>query len=293
MDAVTPATPPRDYEELIRLIHDRHDQMSKTYQRISVFLTQNPNDVAVQSVNAIAERCGIHASSFVRFAQALGYKGFKELQALFQQRLATAAPGFEARVKALETELNTSGDRSETGFLSDLVVRDIASLQELLKDIRQDDLARAATLMHEAGTIYLVGQMRSLPVVELMRYQLTMIGKRCILLDSAGGLSTYIARTITQNDLLMAVSFRFYAKEVVNIAEELGGRGIDIVAISDSTLSPLAKTARVLFPVPEHDYTFSRSLAAPMCLAQALVVAVAARVQHNDKAPRIPTVTGT
>lgn len=293
MDAIKPATPPRDYEELIRLIHDRHDQMSKTYQRISVFLTQNPNDVAVQSVNAIAERCGIHASSFVRFAQALGYKGFKELQALFQQRLATAAPGFEARVKALETELHTSRDRSESGFLSDLVVRDIASLQEMLKDIRQDDLARAATLLHEADTIYLLGQMRSLPVVELMRYQLTMIGKRCILLDSAGGLSTYIARTITRRDMLMAVSFRFYAKEVVNVAEELGAKGIDIVAISDSTLSPLAKSARVLFPVPEHDYTFSRSLAAPMCLAQALVVAVAARVQHNDQAPRIPTVTGT
>ncbi|MEG4641377.1 transcriptional regulator, partial [Paracoccus sp. APAP_BH8] len=53
----------------------------------------------------IAERCGIHASRFVRFAQSLGYKGFKELQAMFQKRLATAAPGFEARVKALETEL--------------------------------------------------------------------------------------------------------------------------------------------------------------------------------------------
>ena len=66
----TEQTAPENYEELIRLIHERHDEMSKTYQRISVFLTQNPNDVAVQSVNAIAERCDIHASSFVRFAQA-------------------------------------------------------------------------------------------------------------------------------------------------------------------------------------------------------------------------------
>ena len=35
-------TPPKDYEDLIRLIHDRHDQMSKTYQRSAVYLTQNP-----------------------------------------------------------------------------------------------------------------------------------------------------------------------------------------------------------------------------------------------------------
>lgn len=285
--------PPQDYEELIRLIYDRHDGMSKTYQRISVFLTQNPNDVAVQSVNAIAERCGIHASSFVRFAQSLGYKGFKELQSLFQKRLSTAAPGFEARVKALKGELNAASERSEKGFLRDLVVRDIASLQLLLDDIEDGDLARAADMLQGAEVIYLLGQLRSAPVVELLRYVLTMLGKRCVLLDAGGGLATHVARTIGPRDLLLAVSFRFYANEVVNIVEEAGQRGTEIIAITDSTLSPLAKWARVLFAVPEHDYTFSRSLAAPMCLAQALVVAVAARVQDDDQAPRIPTVTGT
>lgn len=285
--------PPQDYEELIRVIHDRHDQMSKTYQRIAVYLTQNPNEVAVHSVNAIAERCGIHASSFVRFAQSLGYKGFKELQALFQKRLATAAPGFEARVKALETELKGAGDPTEIGFLRDLVVRDIASLQQLLDEVNPEDLALAADLLDRADIIYLVGQLRSSPVVELLRYVLTMLGKRCVLLDPGGGLATHMGRTIRKADVLLAVSFRFYANEVVNVVEEAGQKGIDIIAISDSTLSPLARWARVLFPVPEHDYTFSRSLAAPMCLAQALVVAVAARVQHNDEDPRIPTVTGT
>lgn len=284
--------PPKDYEDLIRLIHDRHDQMSKTYQRIAVYLTQNPNEVAVHSVNAIGERCGIHASSFVRFAQSLGYKGFKELQTLFQRRLATAAPGFEARVKALEHDLKTVEQHNESGFLRDLVVRDIASLQQLLEEISQPDLALAADLLEKAEIVYLIGQLRSAPVVELLRYVLTMLGRRCVLLDPGGGLATHMGRAIGKNDVLLAVSFRFYATEVVNIVEEAGQRGIDIIAISDSTLSPLARWAKVLFPIPEHDYTFSRSLAAPMCLAQALMVALAARVQKNVEAPRIPTVTG-
>lgn len=284
---------PKDYEDLIRLIHERHDQMSKTYQRISVYLTQNPNDVAVQSVNTIADRCGIHASSFVRFAQALGYKGFKELQVLFQKRLATAAPGFEARVRALGDELQSREDRSEYGFLHDLVLRDIASLQDLLERTGAEDLSTAADLIEAADTVYLIGQLRSSPVVDLLRYILTMLGKRCVLLDPGGGLATHMARTIRPDDVLIAVSFRFYATEVVNIVEEAERAGVPIVAISDSTLSPLAKSAKVLFAVPEHDYSFSRSLAAPMCLAQALTVAVAARVQRDAEAPRIPTVTGT
>jgi DNA-binding MurR/RpiR family transcriptional regulator len=284
-------TTPANYEELIRLIHDRYDEMSKSYQKISVYLTQNPNEVAVLSVNAIADRCGVHASSFVRFAQSLGYEGFKELQGLFQKRLATAAPGFEARVKALESELESRADRSEYGFMRDLVVRDIASLQDLLNNTEPEKLGEAVSLLEKADVVYLIGQLRSVPVVELLRYVLTMLGKRCVLLDPGGGLATHMARAMRKTDVLFAVSFRFYANEVVNVAEEAAANGVPIVAISDSTLSPLAKSARVLFAVPEHEYTFSRSLAAPMCLAQALVVALAARLQNNTAAPRIPIVT--
>ncbi len=284
--------PPENYEAFIRLVHDRFDGMSRAYQRISEYLTQNPNEVAVRSVNALAARCGIHASSFVRFAQSLGYAGFKDLQVLFQRRLSTAAPGFEARRKALEGELKLRQDRSELGFLRDLVVRDIASLQDLLDRIDAGELSRASQLIEAADTVYLAGQLRSEPVASLMRYILTMLGKRCVLLDASGGLATHIARTMTSSDLLIAVSFRFYATEVVNIAEDCAQAGVPIIAISDSTLSPLMKSASILFAVPEHDYTFSRSLAAPMCLAQALMVGVAARLQDDPNTPRIPVATG-
>lgn len=284
--------PPENYEAFIRLVHDRFDGMSRAYQRISEYLTQNPNEVAVRSVNALAARCGIHASSFVRFAQSLGYAGFKDLQVLFQRRLSTAAPGFEARRKALEGELKLREDRSELGFLRDLVVRDIASLQDLLDRIDAGELSRASQLIEAADTVYLAGQLRSEPVASLMRYILTMLGKRCVLLDASGGLATHIARTMTSADVLIAVSFRFYATEVVNIAEDCAQAGVPIIAISDSTLSPLMKSASILFAVPEHDYTFSRSLAAPMCLAQALMVGVAARLQDDPDTPRIPVAIG-
>jgi DNA-binding MurR/RpiR family transcriptional regulator len=101
-----------------------------------------------------------------------------------------------------------------------------------------------------------------------------------------------MAKVARPTDMLFVVSFRFYATEVVNVAEETAGRGVPIIAITDSTLSPYAKTAKIMFAVPEHEYTFSRSLAAPMCLAQALCVALASRVQKNSQDPRIPVVTG-
>ena len=232
------STMPSDYEGLVRTIHERYDDMSKSYQRIAVYLTQNPNDVAVLSVNAIAERCEVHASNVVRFAQALGYDGFKTLQGLFQKRLSTAAPGFEARVKALERELGARTDRSERGFLHDLVARDIVSLQNLLVEVSEADLKKAVTLLEKAEVIYLLGQLRSAPVVDLLRYILTMLGKRCVLLDPSGGLATHMARAIRKTDLLFAISFRFYATEVVNIVDEAPTSIYELVELVGETMEP-------------------------------------------------------
>ncbi len=50
---MTTTNPPDDNESLIQLIHDRYDEMSRTHQQIALYLTQNPNDVAVHSVNSI------------------------------------------------------------------------------------------------------------------------------------------------------------------------------------------------------------------------------------------------
>jgi DNA-binding MurR/RpiR family transcriptional regulator len=97
---------------------------------------------------------------------------------------------------------------------------------------------------------------------------------------------------MTSRDVLVAIAFRHYAKEVIAIADVAVSTSAPIIAITDSQLSPLAKDARVLFTVPEDEYTFSRSLAAPMCLVQCIAVATAALLQPGrDVPPRIPTVT--
>ena len=286
------AKAPTDYESFVGLIQAEYDGLSRSFQTVARYLTQNPNDVAIQSINEIAGKCGVHASSLVRFAQSLGYDGFKDLKELFNRRLATAAPGFEARVKALRDELQLHKRGSPKGFLGDLVARDTATLQDLFNDTLEDDLVTAVELMAGADIIYIAGQLRSAPIAVFVRYVLTMLGRNVVLLDANGGLATHMARVMRPKDLLFSTSFRFYAKEVVSITEAAHAAKVPVIAITDSALSPIAKCATVLFSVPEGEYAFSRSLAAPMCLAQALMVALAAKIQE-DPDPQIPIVTAS
>ncbi len=288
----SPAKVPQNYEGIVNVITRDYPGLSPGNQQISRFLTQNPNVIALESINAIAAKCGVHPSSLVRFAQSFGYSGFKQLQSVFQTRLATAAPGFRERISALESELSRNASDGNLGFLKDLVVRDMAALQSLLDSISEEILSGAAKLLTTTQTIFIAGQLRSEPIATLFRYLLTMLHRRVVLLDPAGGLAEEMAQTMGERDTLVAIAFRHYAKEVVAITEVAVGNGTPIIAITDSQLSPLAKDARFLFTIPEDEYTFSRSLAAPMCLVQTIATATAALLQPNrQEAPRIPSVT--
>jgi DNA-binding MurR/RpiR family transcriptional regulator len=285
-------TLPNNYEGIVNLITREYPNLSAGFQKIARYVTQNPNVVALESISMIATKCETHPSSLVRFAQEFGYSGFKNLQAVFQTRLATAAPGFRERIKALDGQLSRNASSGNLGYLRELVVRDIAALQDLLDRVSEEALASAAELLTQADAIYIAGQLRSEPIASLLRYLLTMLHRRVILLDPAGGLSQEIADTMGERDVLIAIAFRHYAQEVVAIAELAAAKRIPTIAITDSQLSPLAKDARILFTVPEDEYTFSRSLAAPICLVQCLAVATAAILQRSrDETPRIPTVT--
>lgn len=288
----TQSAVPSHYEGVTNLIAAQFEMLSGSYQHVARFFTQNPNIIALESINSVAAKCEVHPSTLVRFAQHLGYSGFKELQAVFQTRLATSAPGFRERVSVLDAEISRNAMKGNLGFLRSVVVRDIAALQGLLETVSEEDLGTAARLCATAGTIYVAGQLRSEPIAELIRYLMTMLKRRVLLLDSAGGLAQEMAQTMTPSDVLIAVAFRHYAKEVVAIAEHAVAAGVRVIAITDSQLSPLAKGGAVLFTIPEEDYSFSRSLAAPMSLVQTLATATAAHLQPSaEAAVRIPSVT--
>jgi DNA-binding MurR/RpiR family transcriptional regulator len=144
----------------------------------------------------------------VRLTQNIGYSGFKELQAVFQTRLATAAPGFRESVSALEAEISRKDPHGDVGFLRNLVVRDIAALQGLLESVSEADLNRAAALSGTTSCIFVAGQVLSEPIAELIRCLMTMLRKKIVLMNSAGGLASEVAMTMGKGHILVDVAFR-------------------------------------------------------------------------------------
>ena len=230
--------------------------------------------MALGTASSIAARAQVQASTLVRFAQAIGFGGFSELQAVFRSHLRNRWPDYPERMKALHASARDSGDPTRLlggfadfgGGLAGAPARD---------DARAPISNRATELLGAARTIYLLGQRRAFPVAHYLAYALAQLGVRAALIDNVGSLGAEQMATATRRDALIAISFAPYTPFTIEQTRRARERATPIVVVTDSALSPLAGLADVRFEVAESDFGSFRSLAATFCLAMTLAVALA------------------
>ena len=81
------ALPPRAFRELRDLIVTNRSKLPKRLAQVAAYAIDYPDDMAFGTVARIAEAAEVQPSTLIRFAKALGYDGFSDLQAVFQERL--------------------------------------------------------------------------------------------------------------------------------------------------------------------------------------------------------------
>jgi DNA-binding MurR/RpiR family transcriptional regulator len=154
------------------------------------------------------------------------------------------------------------------------VADDAAALDELGRSIEPRLLNRAVELLANAQTIYLVAQGRSFPVAHYLAYALGRLELCAHLIDGIGGLTRIVGQMAAADDVMLAISFREYSPDVVAVVDAAADRGVPVIAITDSPLSPIASPAKVSFEIRSSPTRAFRSLVAPIVLAQTLVIAL-------------------
>ena len=211
--------PQRDlYEELRADIARRYPGFSDRLQVIAEFALDHPTDMALGTVAEVAERAKVQPSAIVRFAHAIGYGGFTEMQQIFRSRLvAGAAPSYKERIAGLRRDGRFRSDNSPHDLLSRFASEGAVSLESAQEYVREADLTRAIGIMGAAQTIYVVGLGGSFPVAAHLTYVLRRMGRRVVLLDGLGSALGDHVLTATPQDAVIAISFRPYNRDTVQL----------------------------------------------------------------------------
>ena len=275
--------PPATAEEFRTVLLQDYDGLSKRLKQVARYVLDEPNELALETLAVIAERCGVQPSAIVRFAQAFGFSGASQMQRLFRDGLLSAnnAIGYGERVRRFSESVSqtAAGD----GLLFEFVEGNILALQNLSETVSEREMRGAVDLIANAAVVHIAGFRRAFPISAYLAYSLQQLGKHVQFIDGVGGLARSQANTIDDKDLLIAVSFHPYAPETVELTEIAARSGARILSISDSRVSPIAKPADIALQVHDSEVRSFRSLAASMCLAQAVVIGFAFEAESNRK----------
>jgi DNA-binding MurR/RpiR family transcriptional regulator len=140
-----------------------------------------------------------------------------------------------------------------------------------------DRLVAVAARLARARRIYCLGLRSSHAVAWHTHYVLTLISDRSILVDGIAGTGPDTLANATRQDVLLVASVLPYTRLTVELAEYAAGRGIPVVAVTDSEVAPIAQVAEHIIIVPTDSPSFFHAMSPAFVVAEVLGAVVAGR----------------
>lgn len=230
---------------------------------VATFVSSNPRTASFVSASELAQRTGVNVATVVRFAQRLGFSGWREFQLHFRHRYLGSL---------MQTEvISTLPEHADHSPIQAALHRDIDNLHDTLTTL---DMAEAETVAKTiaAARRTLVVSSGTYSVVGLVLAHLASFMGYDVEFESRGGAHLVVALSrLEPGDCVVAISFWRVVKQVMLAAKHCRERGLTTVAITDSSFSPLAKNADHVLVVPTESSLFFQSMTAPMSLAYGLL----------------------
>ncbi|MDR5859701.1 MurR/RpiR family transcriptional regulator [Halomonas eurihalina] len=271
---------PETLGDLERLLADIDDgegsvRLGKRSRHVLTALVTAPQQAAVSSISDLAERLGVSPSTLSRLAQRLGFEGFTGLQAVFRRNVTEGKSFYSDQVSRL---LDGEGNDDGQARLSRLGRQECANIGDMVAGVDGEVFVQAATALVEARRVRVHGMRQFASLASFMAYGLGMLRPDVAPLDAARhGVADALAQ-LDEGDVLVVASCFPYTPSVLATAEVAARQGIRLIALTDSTSSPLAKVAHYTLPVPNHSLFFSNSMCAFMLLAEGLLSEAASQL---------------
>jgi DNA-binding MurR/RpiR family transcriptional regulator len=268
--ATTTAPLPADSgpQTLSAYIQARFDEFSRSQKDVAQYIVDHLDEVAFQTAEELARRANTSSSTVVRFSQALGFEGYPELQASAREEYRRrhevgpeSAPLFSLDQGAFETAL----------------AADHANVEETARKASRSQIDAAVQAIGTAERVLIVGTDQMAFFASYLRHLLMLLDLRAEVAaspsqDALGRLSRIDERT-----LVLGLSAGRPHPLVTRAMKLARHRKAPTVAITDATLSEVAKLAQIRLYYSSNSPAYVRSHAALLSLIQALAYGVYAR----------------
>ncbi|MFW5942016.1 MAG: MurR/RpiR family transcriptional regulator [Chloroflexota bacterium] len=252
-------------------ILNEFDSLSPKQRALARFLLQNEAALAFYSAGDIAAEVGISPATVVRFARALGYEGYTDLQDAVR---ATLPPYRTVAERMAERVANGHDDHQLPARVAEVGAR---TVRTTIAGIAEEELDRMIEAILDAEQIKIFGSGLSSAAAILIEYHLVMLGLSArSFLNEGVGQVLHLAH-ITSKDLVIVVSIWRYIRSTLEALEVAREAGATCVAITDSPVAQVAGLADHVLIADTEGPAHSRSLSGMVALVDLIAAVIADR----------------
>ena len=262
-----------DQQNLVERLNLSGKRLSKSHRRIADYIVAHYDKAVFMTANLLGEQVGVSESTVVRFAMALGYEGYPQMQHAMQE-LA------RHRLTAAQ-RLDMTANLSEEEVLPTVIRADMQNIRRTVEQLNEKEFAEVVRRLLSADTIYVLGLRSAAPLAQFFSYYLRFIfdDVREVASGSADVFQS-IAR-IRRTDVLVGISFPRYSTRTLEAMRFAHESGAQVIGLTDGPMSPLHKEADICLSARTDMTSFVDSLVAPLSVINALLVALALKKRED------------
>lgn len=254
--------------DLLKKLDGGNIRLSKSHKKIADYIKNNYDKAAFLTASQLGDKVEVSESTVVRFAVSLGFDGYPALQRELQQMIKSKLTAIQ-RMEVSQTLIG------EGDIIKSVLSSDVELIKETIQRTSRDDFNRAVKQINSAKKIYILGVRSSGALAEFLYFYFNLVFDSVIIINTSSASQIYEKMfKINKEDVCIAISFPRYSTQIANAIEFIHDRKAKIIALTDTEKSPIAKYADCLLLARSAMASVVDSIAAPLSLINALIVAV-------------------
>ena len=264
------------HQALSAYIRARFDDFSRSQKDVAQYIVDHLDEAAFQTAEELARRASTSSSTVVRFSQALGFEGFPELQQAARDEYRRRPNNSAAPAVAVAPLFSLDHTEFESALASDHV-----NVEETARKLSRNAVEGAVDAIVKAEKVLIAGTDQMAFFASYMRHLLMLLDLRAEIVASPSQEALGRLSRIDEHTLVVGLSAGRPHPLITRTMKLARHRKAPTLAITDATLSEVAKLARIKLYYSSNTPAFVRSHTALLSIIQALAYGVYARDSHQ------------
>ncbi len=255
-------------------MQEKYDELTPSFRKLADFVLQNQLDAAFMTATELANRLNVDAATVVRFAQELGYTGFRELSKEIQQVVRSE----------LKASYTADLDADEDLQLFRSLLGNEKHNLELAQDRLSEQVDTLIPALLDAGQIWVVGQGLCVHLAGLCAGALREIGLPAVSIATDPLEAATNLKGVGEDDLILGFSLTGMDLDTANVVRFAREREAMTFVFSASSVAAAALEAETSIICPGPTQTDVPSFTGLAAMIVVTVAAFAARYPEEVEA---------